>query len=77
MADFLKFFDDKKSDYPMHLEIGYCKICDWSIHIYKRGCGKNGGDLEIVNVQECDMELCFAKAQVELKEWLSENNGGY
>lgn len=24
-----------------------------------------------------DMELCFAKAHVALKEWLLENEGGY
>lgn len=77
MIEFLKFFDKKAKDYPMHLEIYYSKIMDWCINICKRGCGKDGGDLVITNVQSCDMELCFAKAQVELKEWLSENQGGY
>lgn len=77
MQDFLKFFKSIVSDYPMHLSIGYSKTCDWTIYIYKKGCDENGGDLQIVNVGDCDMELCFAKAQVELKEWLSENLGGY
>ena len=31
----------------------------------------------IVNESDCDMELCFAKAHVGLKEWLLEFNGGY
>lgn len=31
----------------------------------------------VVNVQHCDMEYAFAKAHVELKEWLLENEGGY
>ena len=77
MNDFLKFFDKIVADCPMHLEIGYNNVVDWEIHIYKRGCGENGKDLVIVNVSDCDMELCFARAQIQLKEWLSENRGGY
>lgn len=77
MTEFLKFFDKIVEDNPMHLEIGYNKATDWCIYIYKMGCGQNEKDLVIVNIQDCDMELCFAKAQVQLKEWLLENNGGY
>lgn len=77
MDDFLKFFDEKARTYPMHLEIYYSKIMDWCINICKKGCGKNGEDLDIVSVQSCDMELCFAMAHVALKEWLLENEGGY
>lgn len=77
MNDFLRFFNKIVEDYPMHLEIGYNKVADWGIYIYKRKCGENGKDLVIVNVSDCDMELCFARAQVQLKEWLSENEGGY
>lgn len=77
MSDFLRFFDEKAASYPMHLEIYYSKITDWSIIIYKKSCGENGKDLSICQVQDIDMELCFAKAHVELKEWLFENEGGY
>lgn len=84
MNDFLKFLDKKLRDFPMHVEISYNKTCDWSIYIYKKGCasdcpdsGRNGQDAVIVDVQDGDMELCFAKAQVVLKEWLLENEGGY
>lgn len=84
MNDFLKFFDNKAKDFPMHLKITYSKICDWNILIYKSGCADyypeakcNGGDVIIVNESSCDMELCFAKAHVKLKEWLLEFNGGY
>lgn len=77
MNEFLKFFDRVVKEYPMHLEIGYNKVADWGIYIYKQGCGENGEDLVIVNTSDCDMELCFAKAQVQLKEWFLENNGGY
>lgn len=84
MNDFFKFFDDKAKDFPMHLKITYSKICDWNILIYKSGCAdyypeakRNGGDVIIVNESDCDMELCFAKAHVKLKEWLLEFDGGY
>ena len=57
MSEFLKFFDDKVKDYPMHMEIYYSKITDWCINIYKKGCDKDGGDLGIVNIQDCDKVL--------------------
>jgi hypothetical protein len=77
LSDFLKFFDELVESYPLHLSVSYGKICSWQIRIYRKGCREDGGDLEICNVQEGDMELCFARAQVELKDWLLENNGGY
>ena len=84
MNDFLKFLDEKLKNFPMHVEIGYSKICDWTIYIYKQGCAKeylesdkDGDNAVIVSVSDCDMELCFAKAHVALKEWLLENEGGY
>lgn len=84
MNDFLKFLDEKISDFPMHIEIGYSKICDWRIYIYKKGCAddypnseKYGNDAIICNVQDGDMNLAFAKAQVKTKEWFLENCGGY
>lgn len=73
MNEFIRFFDEKVHDYPMHLEIYYSKIMDWTIRVYK----KMDKDIVIVKVQDCDVELAFAKAQVQLKEWLLENEGGY
>lgn len=84
MYDFLKFIDEKRRVVPMHIEITYSKTCDWGIFIYKQGCAKDypdsrkfGEDAIIVNEQDVDMELCFAKAHVALKQWFIENNGGY
>lgn len=77
MQDFLKYFADFTKNYPMHLEIYYSKTCDWSIRIYRKGCGKNGEDIIICNVQNPDVEYVFAKAHVALKDWLSEFLGGY
>lgn len=77
MEAFLKFFDEQRVNYPMHLVISYCKICDWNIRIFKRGAGENGADLEIFSGQDCDLEYLLAKAQVALKDHLSEFRGGY
>lgn len=77
MDDFLRFFDKKVQSYSMHLEIYYSKITNWCINIYKKGCGENGEDSKICNVQDCDMELCFARAYVALKEWFCKNEDGY
>ncbi|WP_156913269.1 hypothetical protein [Acetobacterium malicum] len=73
MSDFLKFFEEKVENYPMHMEIYYSKTMDWCIHIWKLLDVR----IEIAEVQGSDMELVFAKAHVELKEWLLENEGGY
>ena len=84
MDDFLRFFDEKAKDFPMHLDIHYSKITDWEISVYKKGCATDypdsyhiGEDAIIVSEQDCDVELAFARAQVALKEWLMEYEGGY
>ncbi len=77
MSDFLRFFNSLVKHYPLHILITYDKTCDWQISIYKKGCGENGEDLYICYAQDGDIELCFAKAQVLLKQWLIENNNGY
>ena len=84
MSDFMKFLDEKLKDFPMHVEIEYNKTCDWGIYIYKKGCTsdypnskKSGDDAIVVDVQDGDMELSFARAHVALKEWFINNVGGY
>jgi hypothetical protein len=63
--------------YTMHLELYYSKTMDWFLHIYKKGSGEKGKDLEICNEQSCDLSYVLAKGEVAIKEWLTENNGGY
>lgn len=84
MNEFLKFFDEKARDFPMHMEIYYSKIMDWSIKVWKEGCKSDypdamfsGDDVIILHVQDHDLELCFAEAQVRLKNWLRMHTGGY
>ena len=78
------FFNDVRRNFPLHLEISYNKTVDWAILVYKKGCAKDypkskhdGDDAILVIEQDGDMELCFAKAHVALKEWLFEHEGGY
>lgn len=84
MDDFLRFFDKLTKHFPVHLEIGYNKTSDYCIYIYKKGCAEDypnakhfGNDVVLVLEQDSDIELCFAKAHVALKQWLMEFEGGY
>lgn len=84
MSEFLEFLDKLVERFPLHVEIYYSKIMDWCIRVTKVGCApdypgspRDGDDAVLCNVQDCDMNLAFAKAQVEVKEWLSKFNGGY
>lgn len=85
MSDFLKFVDELRNHFALHVEISYCKICDWMIYVYRKGMADSypvtarhsNGDVILVQVQDSDMELCFAKAHVALKEWLTRYEGGY
>ena len=84
MEDFLEFFDQLTEGFPLHMEIYHSKVLDWCIVITKKGCAEDyptaehdGTDVVLVEVQHIDMKYCFAKAHVDLKEWLMEYNGGY
>lgn len=75
MVEFLRFYDESNEG-AWSLEIYHSSIMDWCITIgYKTTHHKHGE--VIINVQGCDMDLVFAKAQVNFKEWLLENQGGY
>jgi len=84
MADFLTFMDKLVENFPLHISVGYSKTCDWTIRVVKQGCAddypnskRDGKDAVLCNIQDCDMQLAFAKAQVAVKDWLLENCGGY
>ena len=84
MNEFLRFIEQLVKNFPVHLEITYNKTCDWQIYVYKRGCAEDypkskcvEADAILCDVQDGDMELCFARAQIALKEWLADNCGGY
>lgn len=76
MHDFLKFYNKQCQHYGFALKIYHSSIVDWCITIGFKITHPRHGE-RIIDIQECDIELAFAKAQVELKEWLLENEGGY
>lgn len=84
MSDFLLFMDELVKRFPLHIIISYNKTADWVISVYKKNCAddypnspKDGKDAKVCFEQDCDMELAFAKANVAVKKWLLENEGGY
>ena len=77
MNEFLQFFDKVKYNYPMHMEIYYSSMLDWCITIWTGRSSSFANRKKIVNIQNCDMEYAFAKAHVDLKDYLSEHEGGY
>ena len=85
MELFLKWLDEMSDNYSsMHVEIGHNKTCEWNIYIYMKDCARkyphsktSGQNAIICNIQSGDVELAFAKAQCEVKEWFLDNLGGY
>lgn len=78
MEDFLRFFGEELIDRyyrRFDLNIDFSHVIEWNIEIYDRNGECPFAPIVIVN--DCDMRLAFAKAQVEFKEWLCENEGGY
>ena len=74
MPEFLRFIDELSECRKVWLEIGYSSVVDWCIIVHlivknEKKC--------VASVQNCDREYAFAKAHVELKDWLLENEGGY
>ena len=87
MEDFLRFIDNLTGRLALHLEIGYNKTCDWEIMVYRKGCAdeypegaptcNSGNDALMCCVSDSDMELCFARAHVAVKDWLMDYHDGY
>jgi hypothetical protein len=77
MGDFLRFFNEVASPYDLLLQINCNNINEWEIQVFKKIYEQGKDNKEICHVRERDRELCFAKAQVLLKQWLIENENGY
>lgn len=71
MKGLFETYNHHSSRLGLRMEVYHSNIVDWRITIDHRTMGT------IVDVQHCDYQYVFAKAQVNLKEWLSEHNGGY
>ena len=59
------------------LEVGYNSVADWCITVYDKSGGSISDATMVVSVQECVSDLAFAKAYVQLTDYLSENRGGW
>ena len=85
MQDFLKFIDELKRRFPIHVEIVYNRETTyWTVVVYQKGRAddypgtpRHGTDAVLAYEQDLDMELCFVKAHVAVKNWLNEFNDGY
>ena len=60
------------------LEVGHNSVADWNVIIYDKK-GKALGDYgkPVIHIQDCSRKTVFAKAYVELTEYLSEHRDGY
>lgn len=75
MNEFLEFFNDKRRDFPMHLDISYSKVCDWEITIRKLGCAKDYPDAlcignDVMNGIKAFQQECKADKNYELNSVL-------
>lgn len=76
METFLRWFHEIRDTYGFCIEIYSSSIMDWCIKVgYKSTMPQHG--TVVILIQDCDVDLAFAKAQVKLKDWLMENEGGY
>jgi hypothetical protein len=73
-----EFFDLYERQAQLALDVGHNSIADWCIVIYDtKGVGLAEAKAPAIQVQECTVELAFAKAYVKLCEYLSDKRGGY
>ena len=77
MNPFLELYERLYYMRGWNLEIYHSSIVEWNIRIgYKSACIKHGE--YVIQVEGAvDMDYAFAKAEVLLKDWLMENEGGY
>lgn len=66
-------YKDNYRKLNLSINVGHNRVADWCVSITAYG----DRDKDIVATQSCDLSLALAEAEVELKKWLSENNGGY
>lgn len=74
--EFLKWVEDVAYRYGLNISVYYSSITDWCITIGFKATNLRCGE-KVVNVEDCDLSLAFAKTEVELKEWLLKEKGGY
>lgn len=76
MEVFLKLFDSIAYENGFELNIHYSSISDWGIEVGFKITNARHGE-RVLSVQNSDIDMAFAEAQIELKKWMLENKGGY
>jgi len=77
MEKFLEFMEEQCYKNGWYFDLYYSSIMDWYVTVgYKATHPKHNED-PFIHIQSCDLRLAIAKAEVEMKEWLSDNQGGY
>jgi hypothetical protein len=76
LNDLFEVYNRHAARLGLTMEIYHSSIVDWIIKIEQKETRFRKGSI-IVNIQHSDYQYALAKAQVELKEWLLENDGGY
>jgi hypothetical protein len=77
MKEFFELFERAiKQQRMLVLEVGWTTVTDYCLSIYLRNHIGTLGKA-IIRIQEHSYQLSFAKAYVELENWLNETFGGY
>lgn len=71
MEKLLEVFNEYKFKYNLAIDIGYTKVLDWFIEIKQ---GNHAQYKQLFWHQDCDLDVCIAKAYLFLTEWIYENN---
>jgi hypothetical protein len=71
------FFELFERQGCLALEVGYNSVADWNVIVYdKSGCSLAEAK-QAVHVQDCSREHAFARAYIELADYLLNERGGY
>ena len=69
----IKVYESWSNELNLGINIGHNRVSDWIVEITAKG----DRDKPIVLTQSSDLSLAMAQAEVDFKNWMLENNGGY
>ena len=76
MAD-INWLSDIVKEHKFHITIDYSPTSDWVVYVMRKGCASDGSDLVIFDGEDSDLSLLLAKAEVAVKEYCTNELGGY
>lgn len=63
--------------HKFHITMDYSPVCDWNLYVMRKGCAEDGINIIVFEGQNSDLSLLLAKAEISVKEYCTENLGGY